>query len=118
MLKIPDETFKGSQEFESFCLEFKKRSEVMKNSTFTLTTFGNRSCGYFCSETMLNLILRVSTATGIKVLGKVLDFATIQRKTNESKQKSDFNEFCRKMLPKRHELQGFNETPAFLPKLI
>ena len=66
MLKIPDETFKGSQEFESFCLEFKKRSEVMKNSTFTLTTFGNRLCGYFCSETMLNLILRVSTATGIK----------------------------------------------------
>ena len=63
----------------------------MKDSTFGLSTVGNRLCGYFCSEIIFNLTYGVLTDTEITVLEKGLDFAQIQRKINEPKPRSDFN---------------------------
>ena len=109
----------GAKESESVIPEFKKRSEFMKDSTSGLTTVENRLCGYFCSEAIFNLSHRVLTDTEIKVLEKGLGFAPIQRKISESELRHDFNEFCRRMRLKWHyrdEPQGFNDTPAFIPK--
>ena len=119
ILDILKEMLEGSKESESVIPESKKNSEVTKDSTSGLTTVENRLCGYFCSETIFNLSHRVLTDAEIKVLGKGLDFAPIQRKINEPELRRDFNEFCRRMRLKWHfrdEPQGFNETPAFTPK--
>ena len=119
ILDILKEMLEGSNESESVILESKKNLEVTKDSTSGLTTVENRLCGYFCSETIFNLSHRVLTDAEIKVLGKGLDFAPIQRKINEPELRRDFNEFCRRMRLKWHfrdEPQGFNETPAFTPK--
>ena len=119
ILDILKEMLEGSKESESVIPESKKNSEVMKDSTSGLTTVENRLCGYFCSDTIFNLSHRVLTNAEIKVLGKGLDFAPIQRKINEPELRCDFNEFCRRMRLKWHirdEPQGFNETPAFTPK--
>ena len=119
ILDILKEMLEGSKESESVIPESKKNSEVMKDSTSGLTTVENRLCGYFCSETIFNLSHRVLTDAEIKVLGKGLDFAPIQRKINEPELRRDFNEFCRRMRLKWHfrdEPQGFNEIPAFTPK--
>ena len=48
ILNILKEMLNGAKKSESVVPEFKKRSEVMKNSTSGLTTFENRLCGYFC----------------------------------------------------------------------
>ena len=69
---------KSSKESESVIPEFKKRPEVMKDSTSGLTTVENR-CGYFCSETIFNLSHQVLTDTEIKVLEKGLDFAPMSQ---------------------------------------
>ena len=47
----------------------------MKDSTSGLTTFENRLCGYFCSETIFSLSHQVLTI-------------------NEPELRRDFNEFC------------------------
>ena len=52
----------------------------------------SRISGYFCSDTVFNLINRVLSEREIKILGKGLDYAPIQRKINEPKLKSDFEE--------------------------
>ena len=109
----------GSKESESVIPESKKNSEVTKDSTSGLTTVENRSYGYFCSETIFNLSHRVVADAEIKVLGRGLDFAPIQRKIIEPELRRDFNEFCRRMRLKWHfrdEPQGYNETPAFTHK--
>ena len=85
-----------------FFLNLTKRAEVVKDSTFELTTVENRLCGYFCLETIFNLSHRVLTVTQIKVLEKVLDFALIQQKINEPELRSDFNEFFKIMRLKWH----------------
>ena len=61
------------------------------DSTSGLTTFENRSCGSFCSETIFNLHHGVLTNTEIKVLERGLDFVQIQRQSNEPKLRRDFN---------------------------
>ena len=83
ILNILKKMLDGANESQSVILDFKKRSEVMKDSTSGLITFENRLCGYFCSETIVNLSHRVLTDTEIKVLEKGLDLASIQRKINE-----------------------------------
>ena len=72
-----------------------------------------------CSETIFNLSNRVLTDTEIKVLGKGLDFAPVQKKLNETELRSDFNEFCRIMRLKWHfwdESENFIEVSVFTPK--
>ena len=46
--------------------------------------------GYFCSDTIFNLNKKILTEDEIKVLGKALDFATIQTKVNEPELRVDF----------------------------
>ena len=119
ILNILKEMLEGSKESESVIPEFKKTSEMKKDSTSVLTTVENRLCGYLCPETIFNLRHRVLTNTQIKVLEKGLDFAQIQLKFNETESRRDFNESCIRMRLKWHfqdEPQGFNETPAFTPK--
>ena len=67
ILNTLKEMLNGINESQSVILNFKKRSEVMKDSTSGLITVGNRLCGYFCSETIANLSHRVLTDTEIKV---------------------------------------------------
>ena len=101
----------GGKDTKSVIPEFKKRSEVMKDSKSGLTTVENRLCGYFCSETIFNLSHQVLTNIETKVLEKELGFAPIQRKTNEPELIRDFNEFCRRIHLKwifQDEPQGFN----------
>ena len=57
----------------------------------------SRLSGYFCSDTVFNLIKRLLSETKIKILEKGLDYAPIPRKINEPELKSDFKEFCRHM---------------------
>ena len=47
ILNILKEMLDGAKESESVGPEFKKRSEVMKDSISALTTFENRLCRYF-----------------------------------------------------------------------
>ena len=100
ILNILKEMLDGAKESESVIPKFKKRSEVMKDSTSGLTTVENRLCGYFCSETIFSLSHRVLTI-------------------NEPELRCDFNEFCigecAYVRHFRDEPQGFNETPAFTP---
>ena len=52
-------------------------------------------------------------------MGKGLDFAPIQKKLNEPEQRSDFNEFCRRMILKWYFRDGsehFCEVPVFNSK--
>ena len=80
ILNVLKEMLEGSKESESVIPEFKKKSEVKRDSTSGLTTTENRLCGYFCSETIFNLSHRMLAETEIKGLEKGLDFAPIQRK--------------------------------------
>ena len=52
-----------------------------------------------------------------KVLEKVLDFVSFQRKVNESELRKDFEEFCRRMRTEwyfQDEIsKHFSEVPAF-----
>ena len=110
------EMLDGAKESGSVIPEFKKRSEVMKDSTSGLTIVENRLCGYFCSETIFNLSDRVLTDIERKVLEKGLEFVRIKCRINESELRRDFNEFCRRIHSKWRfwdEPQGFNETPVF-----
>ena len=81
---------------------------------------GTRITGYFCSETVFDLINTVLTDIEIKVLQKGGGFAPIQRKINESELRQDFAEFCRQIRTKwffRNEpTRQFREVPAFSPK--
>ena len=97
ILNILKEMLQGSKDSESVIPEFKKRSEVMKDSTSGLTTVENTLCGYFCSETIFNLSHGMLTDTETKVLEKGLDFAPIQRKINEPELRR-----CRRMRLKWH----------------
>ena len=97
ILNTLKEMLDGAKESESIIPEFKKMSEVMKDSTYGLTTAENRSCEYFCSETIFNLSHQVLTDAKIKVLEESLDFVPIQRKINEPELRRDFNELCRRM---------------------
>ena len=83
ILNILKEMLDSANESQSVILDFKERSEVMKDSSSGLIIFENRLCGYFCSENIVNLSHRVLTDTEIKVLEKGLDFASIKRKINE-----------------------------------
>ena len=60
----------------------------------SITAGENRLTGYFCLDTIFNLSNKVFPDNEIKVLEKGLDFAHIQRKTNEPELKPDFGEFC------------------------
>ena len=85
----------------------------------SITTDESRLSGYFCSETVFNLSNRVLSDAEIRVLGKGLDYAPIQRKMSEPELIHDFNDFCRRMRLKWHfrdEPNTFSETPAFRPK--
>ena len=62
----------------------------------------NRLTGYFCLDTIFDLSNRVLSDNEIKVLEKGLDFAPIQRKTNEPELRSDFGVFCCRMRIKWH----------------
>ena len=97
ILNTLKEMLDGAKESESIIPEFKKMSEVMKDSTYGLATAENRLCGYFCSETIFNLSHQVLTDAKIKVLEGSLDFVPIQRKINEPELRRDFNELCRRM---------------------
>ena len=55
-----------AKESESVIPEFKKMSEIMKDSRSGLTTVEDRLCRYFCSETIFNLSQRVLTGAEIK----------------------------------------------------
>ena len=57
----------GSKESESVLPEFKKMSEVMKDSTSRLTAAENRLWRYLCLDTIFNLSHRVLTQTEIKL---------------------------------------------------
>ena len=53
---------------------------------------------YLCSEKgVFNLSQRVLTEAGTKFLEKVLNYAPIQKKINESELGKDFFEFCRRL---------------------
>ena len=73
--------------------------------------------GYFCTETIFNLINRGTCDSKIKLFKKGLDYAAIQRKINEPELRKNFNEFCGRMKIKwncRNELsQYFSEIPSF-----
>ena len=62
----------------------------------------SRLSGYFCSDTVFNLSKRMLSEKEIKILEKGLHYSPIQRKINEPKLKSDFEEFCRRMRTKWH----------------
>ena len=61
ILNILKEMLNGAKESERVIPEFKKRSEVMKDTVSGLTTVENRLYGYFCSEAIFNLTHRVLT---------------------------------------------------------
>ena len=84
MLKILEELHSSNRE-----------TSVMGISSITVDE--NRLTGYFCSDTIFTLSNRVLSDNEIKALEKGLDFAPIQRKTNEPELRSDFWEFCRRM---------------------
>ena len=72
--------------------------------------------GYFCSNTVFNLINEVLSKTETNVHEKGLDFAPIQNKINGQ----DFEELCMRMRIKWHYhydfTPQFSEIPAFTPK--
>ena len=74
----------------------------------------------FLQTLLFNLSHRVLTKTEIKVLGKGLEYAPIQKKINESELRKDFSEFCRRMRNKwyfRNEpTPQFSEVPRFKTK--
>ena len=55
------------------------------NTSFAYPRYGvasdGRLEGYFCSDTVFNLSLKVLTDTEIRILAKGLDFAPIQNKS-------------------------------------
>ena len=69
---------------------------------------------------MFNLSKKVLTEAEIKVLGRGLDYASIQNKVNEPELRSDFEEFCRRMRLKWYfrndPTPDFSEKPSFTPK--
>ena len=63
--------------------ELQRRTEVSGDSITEITS-NNHLRGYFSSNTIFNLSHRFLTDPEIKILEKGLDFAPIQRKTNET----------------------------------
>ena len=99
--------------------ELQHRTEV-SGDNITEITSSNCLKGHFCSDTIFNLSHRVLSDAEVKILDKGLDFALIQRKTNEPELRKDFEEFCRRMRIKWHfwnePTSDFGNIPAFAPK--
>ena len=76
--------------------------------------------GIFCCKTVFNLSHKTLTETKIKGLKKGLDFAPIQRITNEPELGKGFEEFCCRMRCKWHfhneVSETFSKILAFRPK--
>ena len=75
--------------------ELQHRMEVLRDN-ITESTSSNHLKGHCCSGTIFNLSHKVLSDAAIKIFGKGLDFAPIQRKINESKVTKDFEELCRR----------------------
>ena len=97
--------------------------EDLQNIDFTghnNSTETSRLKGYFCSETVFNLSKKVLTEAEVKVFEKGLDYAPIQNKVNEPELRSDFEEFCRRMVLKWYFRNDptpyFSKKPSFTPK--
>ena len=94
------------------------------NTSFAYPRYGvtseRRLEGYFSSGTVFNLSRKVLTDTEIRILEKGLDSAPIQNKINKTKLRSDFEDFCSRMITKWHfrnePTLEFSETPVFSPK--
>ena len=86
----------------------------------TSGTSDERLQGDFCSDTVFNLSNRVLSENELKVLGKGLDFPSIQRKINKPELLKDFEEFFRRIRTKwnfRNEpSQDFSIVPVFSRK--
>ena len=99
--------------------ELQCRTEV-SGDNITEITSNNRLRGHFSSNAIFNLSHRVLTDAEIKILEKGLDFAPIQRKTNETELRKDFEKSCRRIRIKWHfrsePTSDFSNTPAFTPK--
>ena len=96
----------------------KSSSDSFSNSKIGVTN-KDRLVGYFCADTVLDLSKMVLTDTEIRALEKSLDFAPIQNKINESELRTDFEDFCRRMLIKWHfrnePSPTFSEIPSCTP---
>ena len=83
------------EELVNISEELQHRMEVLRDN-ITESTSSNHLKGHYCSGTIFNLSHKVLSDAAIKIFGKGLDFAPIQRKINESKVTKDFEEFCRR----------------------
>ena len=119
ILNILEDLLKSSDDTEKQVKSVERKNNYSIQIKTSITTDESRLSGYFCSETVFNLSNRVLSDAEIRVLGKGLDYAPIQRKMNEPELIHDFNDFCRRMRLKWHfrdEPNTFSETPAFRPK--
>ena len=116
----------GSNETELFSTQDRELVTILvdlenvDNNSEANATGKTRISWYFCSDTVFNLSRKVLTDSGIKVLEKALDYASIQSKINEPELRNEFEEFCRRMRPKWYfrndPTSKFSETPSFTPK--
>ena len=86
--------------------------DLQQNSSSETNSSSKRIGGYFCSNTVFNLSLKVLIDTEINILEKRLDFAPVQNKINQPELRKGFEEFCRRMRIKwyfRNEIsENFN----------
>ena len=71
--------------------------DLQQNLSSDINSSSRRIFGYFWSETVFNLNLKLLTHTDINIPEKRLYFGMIQNKINEPELRKDFEEFCRRM---------------------